>query len=127
MTTYHVVARRWKRGWELHIDGVGVTQIRRLGEAEGMVRDYIESLTGQDTSDSTVVIRPEVGDGLDAEARAAREAVAAADRMTREAAARSRQVARDLRSAGLSGREIAAVLDITAQRVSQLLKSLAQP
>lgn len=125
MTTYNVVARRWKRGWELHIEGAGVTQVRRLGEAEGMVRDYVESLTGVDASDAIVVIRPEVGDGLDQEARVAREAVAAADRMTREAAARSRKVARDLRSAGLSGREIAAILDVSAQRVSQLLKSLA--
>jgi len=126
MTTYNVVARRWKRGWELHIEGQGVTQVRRLGEAEGMVRDYVESLTGQDVSDAVVIIRPEMGDGLDQEARAARDAVAAADRMTREAAARSRKVARDLRSAGLSGREIAAILDVSAQRVSQLLKSLAE-
>jgi hypothetical protein len=123
VTIYNVTARRWKRGWELHIDGVGVTQARGLGEAESMVRDYIESLTGQDVSGSTIVITPEVGGGLDEEARAARDAVAAADRATREAAARSRKVARDLKSAGLSGRDIAAVLRISAQRVSQLLKS----
>ena len=70
-----------------------------------------------------VVIKTEVGAGLDEEARAAREAVAAADKATREAAARSRKVARDLRGAGLSGRDIAAVLQVSAQRVSQLLKS----
>ena len=39
--TYEVHARRWARGWELHIDGVGVTQSRSLSDAEGMVRDYI--------------------------------------------------------------------------------------
>ena len=123
MTTYEVTARHWKRGWELHIDGVGVTQCRRLAEAESMVRDYVESLTGSDASDATVVITPEVGDGLDERARAAREAVAAADRATREAAAQSRRVARELHQAGLSGRDIAAVLKVSAQRVSQLLKS----
>jgi DNA-directed RNA polymerase specialized sigma subunit len=123
VTTYNVTARRWKRGWELHIEGVGVTQARGLGEAESMVRDYVESLTGQDGSGSTIVITPEVGGGLDEEARAARDAVAAADMATREAAARSRRVARDLKAAGLSGRDIAAVLRISAQRVSQLLKS----
>ena len=88
-----------------------------------MVRDYVESLTGSDASDATVVITPEVGDGLDERARAAREAVAAADRATREAAAQSRRVARELHQAGLSGRDIAAVLKVSAQRVSQLLKS----
>ena len=74
MTTYNVTARRWKRGWELHIDGVGVTQARGLGEAESMVRDYIESLTGRDASGATIVITPEVGGGLDEEVRAARDA-----------------------------------------------------
>ena len=39
------------------------------------------------------------------------------------AAARSRKVARHLRQAGLSGRDIATVLQVSAQRVSQLLKS----
>jgi DNA-directed RNA polymerase specialized sigma subunit len=121
--TYAVTARRWKRGWELHIEGVGVTQCRSLVEAESMVRDYVESLTGQDASTSVVKITPEVGGGLDEQARAAREAVAAADKATREAAARSRKVARDLKGAGLSGRDIAAVLRVSAQRVSQLLKS----
>ena len=123
MTTYDVTARHWKRGWELHIDGVGVTQCRSLAEAETMVRDYVESLTAADVSDATIVITPEVGGGLDERARAARVAVTAADRATREAAAQSRKVARDLRQAGLSGRDIAAVLKVSAQRVSQLLKS----
>lgn len=123
MTRYDVTARHWKHGWELHIDRVGVTQSRNLAEAQTVVRDYVESLTGADASDAVVVIRTEVGDGLDEEARAAREAVAAADKATRDAAARSRKVARDLRQAGLSGRDIAAVLQVSAQRVSQLLKS----
>jgi hypothetical protein len=123
MTTYNVTAKHWKRGWELHIEGVGVTQCRSLGEAETMVLDYVESLTGADTSGAAVVITPEVGGGLDEQARAAREAVAVADRATREAAAKSRKAARDLREAGLSGRDIAAILRVSAQRVSQLLRS----
>ncbi len=123
MTTYEVRACRWKHGWELHIADIGVTQSRSLAEAETMVRDYIETLTGVDANGAQVVITPEVGDGLDEEARAAREAVAAADRATRAAAARSRKVARDLKQAGLSGRDIAAILKVSAQRVSQLLKS----
>jgi DNA-directed RNA polymerase specialized sigma subunit len=123
VTTYEVRARRWKHGWELHIADIGVTQSRSLAEAETMVRDYIETLTGVDASGAQVVVTPEVGDGLDEQARAAREAVAAADRATRAAAARSRKVARDLKQAGLSGRDIAAILKVSAQRVSQLLKS----
>jgi hypothetical protein len=123
VTTYNVLAKRWKRGWELHIEGFGVTQVRVLSEAETMVRDYMESLTGEDSTAATVVITTVVGNGLDEEARAAREAITAADRATREAAARSRKVARELREAGLSGRDIAVILRVSAQRVSQLLKS----
>jgi len=123
MTKYNVVARHWKRGWELHIEGIGVTQCRSLAEAEGMVRDYVESLTDVDASDAAVVITPEVGGGLDERARAAREATAAADAATREAAVQSRRTARDLQAAGLSGRDIAAILRVSAQRVSQLLRS----
>lgn len=122
MTTYYVVATHWKHGWELHIDGVGVTQSQNLASAPTVVRDYLESLTGSDSTDATIVLTPEVGDGLDEQALAAREAVAAADRATRDAAARSRKVARDLRHAGLSGADIAVILKVSAQRVSQLLK-----
>jgi hypothetical protein len=60
MSTYNVRAKRWKHGWELHIDGVGVTQSRILDGAEQMVRDYIETLTDHDTADDAVIIRPPV-------------------------------------------------------------------
>ena len=124
MSTYTVRAKRWKHGWELHVDGVGVTQSRNLDGAEQMVRDYIETLTDHDTADDAVLIRPEVGSGLDEEAEAARAAVSEAEHALRAAAARSRQVARRLRDEGLSGRDIAVILHVSAQRVSQLLRSL---
>ena len=38
---YEVTATRWERGWELDIDGVGVTQSRTLRDAEERVRDYL--------------------------------------------------------------------------------------
>ena len=72
MSTYNVRARHWKQGWELHIDGVGVTQSLNLTGAEQVVRDYIETLTGHDTADHSVIIKPEVGGGTDRQAGAAR-------------------------------------------------------
>jgi predicted XRE-type DNA-binding protein len=92
-----------------------------------MVRDYIETLADHDTADDAVVIQPQVGDGLDEAADAARGAIAEAEHALRAAAARSRQVAHRLRQEGLSGRDIAVILHVSAQRVSQLLKSAKAP
>jgi hypothetical protein len=41
-------AKRWDHGWELHIDGFGVTQCgEHLDDAAGMVRDYVALATGE--------------------------------------------------------------------------------
>jgi hypothetical protein len=122
MTTYRVTAKRWKRGWELHIVGEGVTQSRSLAEAEDMVRDYIAVMNGVPERSFNVEITPEVGGGLDEAVRAAREAVRSAEAARRSAALASRSIATRLRAAGLTGRDIAVVLGVSAQRVSQLLR-----
>jgi len=70
-----------------------------------------------------IVVRFEVGGDLGKQAQAARAATRAAEIATREAAAQSRKMARDLSEAGLTGRDIAKVLGVSAQRLSQLLKS----
>lgn len=119
MSTYTVRAVRWEHGWELHIDGVGVTQARTLDGAPGMVRDYIESLTGHDASGDEVVIQPDLG-GLEDKATVVREWTERVQRETVEAAAASRDLARDLRKAGLSVSDTAAVLGVSRGRVSQL-------
>lgn len=121
--TYRVRAVRWAQGWELHIPGVGVTQARSLTTAERMVRDYIHLMRDVAPDRFAVDIRPELGDGLDDEVRAARDEVAAADAAQRHAAAQSRVVARRMKEHGLTGREIAAVLGVSPQRVSQLVSS----
>jgi DNA-directed RNA polymerase specialized sigma subunit len=123
MTTYKVSAQRWGNYWELHIDGVGVTQSRTLSTAERMVRDYLALDLGGDPADFDVVITPELDGNLAAEAEAAREAVRGAEQAQLAAAARSRDIARRLKAAGLSGADIAAVLKVSTQRVSQLVNS----
>jgi hypothetical protein len=125
MNKYRVTARRWKRGWELHIAGEGVTQSRSLAEAEDMVRDYIAVMHGVPERSFDVEITPEVGGGLDEAVRDARDAVRSAEAARRSAALASRSVATRLRAAGLTGRDIAVVLGVSAQRVSQLLRETA--
>jgi hypothetical protein len=126
ITTYKVIARRWLRGWELHIEGVGVTQVTRLNQAEGMVRDYVSRALDIDADSVRVDLIPEIGDGLDSSIAESRKALQEADAAQRQAAERSRQVAIQLKSKGLNGVEMARVLGVTPQRVSQILKTAAQ-
>ena len=42
---YVAHAKRWERGWELHVEGVGVTQVRTIDHAEQQVRDLVETMT----------------------------------------------------------------------------------
>jgi DNA-binding CsgD family transcriptional regulator len=119
--TYSVRAKRWEHGWELHIEGVGVTQSHGLKDAEMMARDLISRRLGVPEDSFSVEVTPEIGNGLDEQATAARAAVRAAASAQQKAAAQSREAAR-LQRAGLTGRDIAAVLQVSPQRVSQLLR-----
>lgn len=47
--TYKITAKAWEHGWELHIEGVGVTQSEGVEDAEAMVRHYLE-LEGLDST-----------------------------------------------------------------------------
>lgn len=120
--TYTVNARRWAHGWELHIDGVGVTQSRTLADADLMVRHYIATLNDLDEITDEVIIVPELGQ-LGARARKVRERTRAAEKAQREAAHEARETARALRAEGLSVTDTAAVLGVSRGRVSQLLKT----
>jgi hypothetical protein len=125
--TYIVRAKRWDRGWELHIPGVGVTQSHGLVDAGGMATSYITMMTDAAPDSFTVEVIPEIGAGLDEAATTARETVRQAEEFQLRAAAQSRAIARQLRDHGLSGRDIAAVLSVSPQRVSQLLSGSDQP
>ena len=126
MTQYQVTAKRWEHGWTLHIrDGltgteVGVTQSHGLSDAAMMAREYVGLMTDQDPEHIGVVITPDVGE-LTKQARLARDHTRAALSAQQQAAHEVREVARALKAQGLSGRDIAAVLEVSAQRVSQLL------
>jgi hypothetical protein len=117
---YDVRATPWRHGWELHIDGVGVTQARSLKSAESMVRDYVESLTGHPVT-GTVSIVPDLG-GLERKAQEARAHTEQAQREARLAATESRQIARQLRKSGLSIGDTGLVMGISKARAAQLLK-----
>lgn len=119
--TYRVRAKHWAGGWELHIDQVGVTQVRVLDRAEQQVRDYLETLLDIDTSDAEVVIEPDLG-GLEKLIRSARERSRAAEAAQREAAQQVRDAALKLRARGLSVSDTAKVMGVSRGRVSQIVR-----
>lgn len=122
-TTYEVTARRWARGWELHIADLGVTQSPTLTGAEKMVREYIALALDLDTENGfDVLITPEVDPETSRELAAARQATKDAERAQTTAATRWRGVAHRLARQGMSGNDIARVLNVSKQRVSQLIK-----
>lgn len=122
--TYKVDAKRWEHGWELHVDGVGVTQSKSLHSARRVAREYISLVEGIiDESTIDVEIRPQIDDALGQEVIAARKAVHDLGERQRAVAALSRAAAKDLAESGLSGADIAVVLDVSPQRVSQLLNA----
>jgi predicted XRE-type DNA-binding protein len=125
MTTYNVRAKHWAHGWELHIDQIGVTQVRTLDKAEQQVRDYLETLLDIDTRGAAVVIRPDLG-GLEELVYAAKERSKAAEAAQLEAAREVRQVAKRLRDRGLSVSDTAKVMGVSRGRVSQIVKAKRQ-
>lgn len=124
---YDVEVTRENRWWMIHVPAIdGLTQARRIGEVEDMARSLIAVTTDTPVTDISVrvvsITVPEHGD-IAAEAahvRTLRTQAAAADLA---AAAGSSSYARQLTKAGVPVRDIAELLDISPQRVSQLANS----
>lgn len=118
--TYRAEAVRWEKGWEVHIEGVGVTQSHTLAGTEQAARDYISSLDDlADDADFEVAVTPRLGEiaELVQTAKAKRKE---ADEANSAAAAAIRLVAAKLLAKGLSTADAATVLGVTKGRVSQL-------
>lgn len=126
MTTYTVRVTREGKWWMIHVPDLdGLTQARRLGEAEDMARSLIAITldTEPDTFDLAVTIDPIEGlhvterlDALHAERAQLAEIQA-------QVQADARALARDLAGKGLPVRDVGAVLGVSFQRAQQLIDS----
>lgn len=120
---YKVTATRWEHGWELDIDGVGVTQSYSLADAERMVRDYLRLDLGDDIAQKSDIDFHLVIDGLERDVERVRTDVSHLADQQRQVASDSRALAHALHDKGLPGTDVARVLNISPQRVSQLLRA----
>lgn len=114
--------------WAIRVPEVegGFTQAKRLDQVPDMVADLVHLATGTPTADVQVTVEPRLSDrsglklwqeasGLQEQARYYQD----------QAAVLARQAAAELRGQGLSVRDVAALLRISPQRVSQLERASA--
>ena len=126
VSTYHVQARRWRGGWELHIDGEGVTQCRTLEQAGRQVLDYLETVHNDFDFDAAhIEIEYDLG-GIEEEVVEVKEQTTKAAESQRDAARHLRQVTAMLRDMGLSVTDVATLLGVSRGRISQLTKGESQ-
>ncbi|HKU36355.1 MAG TPA: hypothetical protein VJP90_12460 [Paenarthrobacter sp.] len=98
------------------------TQVRRLDQVEGMVRDAAAALTGQPEASFTVNVLPIVDAATQEALRQAKEMTDAAADAQRTATALNREAAHAMQASGMTVRDIGAVMHISFQRASQILK-----
>ena len=121
MKTYQAVARREGRYWLVDVQGVGLTQGRNLHDARDMAADLVETMTGKPGDVNFVVDLPAP---LTAGLGKAKANIRKAEQALQQAAEEVRSIAAALRSTqGLTGKDVAFVLDVSEQRASQLLKT----
>lgn len=107
--TFKATASREGKYWVVDVKGVGVTQGRNATEATAMARDLIAVMEDSPLDNVRVSVEFKV--------TAVTDAAVAQER----AATESRKLAAKLIDAGLSGRDVAEVLGVSPQRVSQLI------
>lgn len=119
---FTATATRESKWWVVEVDGVGTTQGRSAAEARAMAKDLVAAMLDVPEDDIEVAVMFEVPGALGQEVREAQEATLEAALAQEQAAIKSRGAVARLKAEGLTGTDIAAVLDLSPQRVSQLAK-----
>lgn len=120
VSTYSAKARREGRYWVVDVDGVGVTQGRSLAEARTMAADLVVAVREVDPAAVVVDMEIALPAGLDVKVKRAKKSRQQLEDLQRQVGDLGRGVVEGLRGAGLSGKDVAVVLGISEQRVSQL-------
>jgi hypothetical protein len=125
VSSYTATAYREGDWWVVEVEGVGVTQAKRLDQVEHMARDMVAIMLDVDIDDVQVTVAPHVGPELDGLLLDVRSAADEAKRAQAKATEASRATARRLKDAGYSLRDIGVLTGVSFQRVHQLLEGTA--
>lgn len=129
MNVYRVNASRDGKFWMLEITGPGLkrsgaTQVRRLDQAEDMVRDWLATRFDlYEEAAREIVIEPVLPAKEHSVVEAARSKRHAAEEAQRAALEATTRAARELSKHDLTTRDIGALLGISHQRVSQMVNA----
>jgi hypothetical protein len=131
MNTYRVNASRDGKFWMLEITGPGLkrsgaTQVRRLDQAEDMVRDWLATRFDLfEEAAREIVIEPVLPAEEHSVVEVARSKRQAAEEAQRAALEATTAAARELSKHDLTTRDIGSLLGISHQRVSQMVNAKA--
>ncbi len=122
--SYRAEVTREDRWWLVTVEGIGVTQARRIAEAELMARELIAVTLDIPLGDVAVdvhVISAGPVHEVDRRASAIRAARTQAEALDREASEESEELARELLAQDVPLRDIGAILGVSHQRAHQLV------
>jgi len=124
MTIYTAKVTREGKWWMIAIPELdGLTQARRLAEAEQMAREYIALRTDQSIDDVRVYVEVDSIEGIPIAGVLAdvREERATAIDLERDASRKVASLAQALANSNIPVRDIGAVLGVSFQRAHQLI------
>jgi predicted XRE-type DNA-binding protein len=127
--SFKATAHRSNGWWALEVTGDDLsypayTQVRRLDQAEAMVRDLLALHFGiSEDKVGEVEIVPVLDAALAEEVSQTRQAREQAEKVRAEATSQTRRTAQHLKEQGLAQRDISTLLGLSHQAVSQLLAS----
>lgn len=120
--TYHVTVDRGERYWLVHVQEIDRwTQARTLREVEDVARDLVVVMDQVNPESVGLDITVQLPESVQEHVHRARRLRAEAATAQSQAAAEWSAAARELRSRGLSVRDVAAALDVSPGRVQQLV------
>ncbi len=121
MSTYTALVSRNGKFWHVEVPEIDrVTQARNINEVDDMARDLIAIMAGIEPDSFELDVRIQLPDSVRAHLSEVERARGVETEARSRAATELRAAAAELKNAGLSVRELGAVLGISYQRASQL-------
>jgi hypothetical protein len=121
VSAYRTTARREGDWWIVSVEGIGVTQARRLEHVEEMARDLVATMEDVPAASVQLEVEVHVNDELDRLREEWAKVTAEAERLLEKAKAGKERLMRQLAEAKLPARDIGRLTGVSHQRVSQVV------